>query len=420
MSHMLLVSVIIPTHNRRASLLRCLEALAAQDMPMDQVEVIVVADSCHDASEQAARAYAAEAPFQLRVASHAARSAAATRNLGAQMARGAVLVFLDDDMVILPGCLRAHLHALQSYDVSIGYSQPIIPDRPTHWQMGARQWWEDRFRAMEVAGYRFSYHDLFSGNLAIHAELFSRVGEFDLAFAGRLEDYELGVRLLQTGARFAFTRAAHTRHYEASDLDTWVRRVGYDGEAEVQMVRKHPALRSLIFGDVLAVADTVTKVMIRVAAATIDQGPQIEQVLVALIRFAEALTLRHRRAQLLRVARDYSYWRGVARAVGGGSRVHTWLYESKPFVLAADTPMLDLADPPLGGTLDALLAAGTQQGLRVTLAGVKVYEVLPHPAAEPLRLEHIRYLLREASRHKILPGVVLYMMQKEQRLCWPV
>ncbi|NCC36915.1 MAG: glycosyltransferase family 2 protein, partial [Chloroflexia bacterium] len=317
MSHTLLVSIIIPTHNRRTSLLRCLEALAAQDMAMDHVEVIVVADSCHDESEQAAQAYAADAPFQLRVASHAARSAAATRNLGARMACGAVLVFLDDDMVPSPDYVRAHLQALQSCDVSIGYSQPVIPDRPTHWQMAARQWWEDRFRAMEVVGYRFSYHDLFSGNLAIHSELFYRVGEFDLAFAGRLEDYELGVRLLQVGARFAFTRAAYTRHYEVSDLDTWVRRVGYDGEAEVHMVRKHPALRSLIFADALAVADTVTKVMIFVAVVTVRQGRQIEQVLVALIRLAETLTLRHRRAQLLRVTRDYSYWRGVARAVGG-------------------------------------------------------------------------------------------------------
>ena len=43
-----LVSIIIPTHNRRDSVLRALTAVAQQTYPQDQIEAIVVADGCVD------------------------------------------------------------------------------------------------------------------------------------------------------------------------------------------------------------------------------------------------------------------------------------------------------------------------------------------------------------------------------------
>src|SRR5437867_6163487 len=48
------VSVVIPSHNRRASLERAVAALAAQSYPPDQIEVLVVADGCGDGTESTA------------------------------------------------------------------------------------------------------------------------------------------------------------------------------------------------------------------------------------------------------------------------------------------------------------------------------------------------------------------------------
>ena len=47
-SNTLAVSVIIPTHNRSASLRRTLDALRRQTYSLEQVEVVVVADGCID------------------------------------------------------------------------------------------------------------------------------------------------------------------------------------------------------------------------------------------------------------------------------------------------------------------------------------------------------------------------------------
>ena len=47
------LSVVIPTHNRKAILERCLQALAVQTLPPAEFEVIVVDDGSSDGTPEA-------------------------------------------------------------------------------------------------------------------------------------------------------------------------------------------------------------------------------------------------------------------------------------------------------------------------------------------------------------------------------
>ena len=58
------VSVVIPTHNRRASVERALRALSVQSYPLALIEVIVVADGCTDGTPGISRE---DWPFTLHV-----------------------------------------------------------------------------------------------------------------------------------------------------------------------------------------------------------------------------------------------------------------------------------------------------------------------------------------------------------------
>ena len=78
-----MISVVVPTCDRPASLARCLAALAQQRAPA--VEVIVVDDGG-----------GAVAPGA-RVIASAGRGPAAARNAGARAARGSIVCFTDDD-----------------------------------------------------------------------------------------------------------------------------------------------------------------------------------------------------------------------------------------------------------------------------------------------------------------------------------
>jgi glycosyltransferase involved in cell wall biosynthesis len=88
-----LISVIVPTHDRAQALGRCLDNLAAQTAA-ETLEVIVVDDGSQP-SDDVASVVARHPRAQL--IRQAASGPAAARNRGARAARGAYLCFTDDD-----------------------------------------------------------------------------------------------------------------------------------------------------------------------------------------------------------------------------------------------------------------------------------------------------------------------------------
>src|SRR5512138_1659295 len=92
------VSVVIPAHNEEKYLKRTLESLRKQNYGW--FEVIVVANGCTDHTPKVAR----ELCQRLIILSQ--KSLGISRNLGARMARGEVLVFLDADTTLEPMALR--------------------------------------------------------------------------------------------------------------------------------------------------------------------------------------------------------------------------------------------------------------------------------------------------------------------------
>lgn len=89
----LLISVIIPTYNRRALLKRALESVFAQTYP--NWEIIVVDDGSDDGTDEFMTAIASD-----RISFHRherTSGGSAARNTGARLARGEYIAFLDSD-----------------------------------------------------------------------------------------------------------------------------------------------------------------------------------------------------------------------------------------------------------------------------------------------------------------------------------
>lgn len=86
------VSVIIPAHNEEAYLEATLKALRRQKFP--GCEVVVVANGCTDNTADVARGLC----DQLVVLSQ--KSLGVARNLGARIAKGELLIFLDADTIL--------------------------------------------------------------------------------------------------------------------------------------------------------------------------------------------------------------------------------------------------------------------------------------------------------------------------------
>lgn len=106
-----LVSVVIPTRNRRERLREAIASVQAQDWPA--LEVIVVDDASADGTDAMMSALASTDTRIRYLRNATPLGGSGARNAGIHLATGKYIAFLDDDDIWLPGKL-AHQYVLLS------------------------------------------------------------------------------------------------------------------------------------------------------------------------------------------------------------------------------------------------------------------------------------------------------------------
>ena len=108
------LSILIPTHNRRDSLVRALNSLAAMSRPEGcTLDVVVVASDCADDSVETATPYCDRLP--LRILVEPAPGASRARNRALDVIEGDAILFLDDDATVAPDLACVYAAALAQY-----------------------------------------------------------------------------------------------------------------------------------------------------------------------------------------------------------------------------------------------------------------------------------------------------------------
>jgi len=122
------VSVIIPTYYRARDLADLFESLLRQTVK--PLEVIVVDDTPTDEVEKVCSAYRSRFREQgvdlIYVRNPRTRSAAAARNVGAEMARGEILLFVDSDVVLYPDYIEKILEVFKQIPSALGVQGWIV------------------------------------------------------------------------------------------------------------------------------------------------------------------------------------------------------------------------------------------------------------------------------------------------------
>jgi len=180
-----LVSVIVPTYNRRSMLGEAVESVLGQGFK--NFELIVVDDGSEDGTAQSLMRH----PSDLRLLSQPRRGVAAARNLGARCSRGRYLAFLDSDDLWQPKKLEIQM--------------TFMEERPAVRICQTEELWIRRGRRVNPRKkHRKPSGDIFRASLDLclvspsavmmTRELFHKVGGFDEAFPV-CEDYDLWLRI---------------------------------------------------------------------------------------------------------------------------------------------------------------------------------------------------------------------------------
>lgn len=244
------MTIAIASYQRREPLLRLLHALD-DDVARDPsagtgVDVVVVLDGSDDGSRDAVESVPWRIPLRVHWRPHRGRAAA--RNAALALTTGEIVWFLDDDMVPTAGLLAHHRAAHERDDgVDVVVGMCVIP-REKDVPEGAREWWDAHHAELRSRGV-VDRLDLFTvANTSGPAACFRDVGGFDERFVDYgLEDFELGARLLDAGARIRFDPDALALHSEHATFTEMVHRQRSIGRNAVLIAREHPSTVELVF-----------------------------------------------------------------------------------------------------------------------------------------------------------------------------
>lgn len=236
-------SVVIATFNRPTLLRRLLVELARQTMDPTLYEVIVVDDG--SSPPAAGGLEGLELPYSLRVIAQQNAGAAAARHQGALVARGELLVIVDDDMRVGEDFLRQHLehHPAGSRRVVLGRIRPA-PEIST--MPYFERWYAWRLDRMAERERRhpgsLRGNAVYTGNVSMRRADYLAVGGFDVALK-RSEDAELGLRLEEAGVTVHLAQDAVSFHgSDHTSEEVWLRRAFLYGIYDSRIAQKHPTL----------------------------------------------------------------------------------------------------------------------------------------------------------------------------------
>jgi glycosyltransferase involved in cell wall biosynthesis len=117
MDEKIVASVVVPTYNRAEKAMNIIQGLEPQ--MTDNLELIVVIDGSKDDTFQriSSKKWSIK---NLRIINQENKGRAGARNAGVIEAKGEIIIFVDDDIIVTENFLQGHIEAQKSNDVVVG------------------------------------------------------------------------------------------------------------------------------------------------------------------------------------------------------------------------------------------------------------------------------------------------------------
>jgi len=202
------VSVVIPTRNRADYLEVALGSLARQQVD-DAYEVLVIDDGSTDRTPDVAAAAGAQC-----IRSTEVHGLNAARNTGVQGSHGSLIAFLDDDVDVPPGWLRALVDGARRHPEADAFGGPIRARLEGRAPSACGR--EDPpITTLDLGTQDVEAAMVWGANMAIRRSTFERIGPFDEAISGHGDEEDWLQALRAAGGRIVYLAGAGIDHRRA-------------------------------------------------------------------------------------------------------------------------------------------------------------------------------------------------------------
>jgi GT2 family glycosyltransferase len=245
----MLASVVISTYNRASALPATLDALASQDVPPDQYEVLVIDDGSFDDTAKVLGGLSV--PYDLRIFRLPVnQGVSAGRNVGLRNARGRFVIMISDDLIVPPEFISTHVATLERFPnrwVVGGFTQlEELTSTPFgRYLDGLERGFQEQRLGAEIEDGIYEMPMPTARNLSLPRADLDRVGFFDERFRVTCEDIDLARRASAAGISFIYNASLGCVHNDqASDLLRYCRFQERGARDTARLAAKYPRLDS--------------------------------------------------------------------------------------------------------------------------------------------------------------------------------
>ncbi len=212
------VSVLIPTHNRAASLRRLLESLeASAGLEETALEIIVVNNNSTDATSLVLMELVAEQRrFPIFVLEQLKHGKSWALNLGLGRATGSLVLLLDDDVTVDNFCVAEHVAAYKEGPFDAVQGKVLAGVDPEGQPANMARLREYNIPMVDHGDASCEVRGFTGTNISLKREVFEKAGLFDTRLgpgaSGFSEDTEYSRRIRENGFKIGYAPKAITYH----------------------------------------------------------------------------------------------------------------------------------------------------------------------------------------------------------------
>jgi len=252
------ISVIIATVGRLEQVERLLTSLSQMEGYEEIRPEIIVANNAPDEAkakliEALVEKFARRLAYPCLHVREPLPGKCRAQNRAIPGASGSLLVFLDDDVEVTPGWLRAVAHFFEEFPHEVMQGSIKMREQDRHDPQIQKAL--KRYRTIDFIEYRYApgtqIYTLTGGNMAIRKSVFDKIGLFNEKIgpgqAGISEDVEFAKRIVAAGLTIGYEpRAAVYNEMDRSRLSESEFRRRHEAQGRSRLAYKHQSLLRIL------------------------------------------------------------------------------------------------------------------------------------------------------------------------------